>query len=516
MVLPVLQAAMTKSSNDTIKKKSHDDDDDGIALPQTKKRKGMNVSKELLEYYKDHDVEGIVDYLNHKGGIRFIRLSTNFPQEETLELLQQELLQHHQKQSSIPVCPTPVKWLDSKLQFYAIPHQFPLQSSNVYRTGRVYGMDVSSGASIQALLLHLPPSENNTTLKVLDLCCAPGLKTSTIVDILQTEKQKSEIIGVDISHSRIHLCKQILQKYHVQSNNNNHHDASHGNEKNDRNDQSPSLINVQLFHTDGTTFGCCNNNNNNDTKWKQSCIWDMNIAKQQNCITSKRKRQNKSARARQQKQLRQLSLPSTFENYFHRVLVDAECSTDGALKHHHQQYSITNKNNNNKNNNIVLNNEKLLNPQELEKLTSLQKQLILNGYRLLRPGGTLLYSTCSLSSQQNEDVVSWLLQEYPNEAYIISLENVFSPCHMDEKEKQKITMSSKLHGTLLFHPQILPHDDMELYETDGKSMESIVKLSNTKSTNEKQRYYSQSILYGGGFYMAKIGKRNNHRFKIAE
>ena len=516
---------MRRSNEDDAKKKSQDDDD---VLPQRKKWKGMNVSQELLDYYKDHNVEGIADYFSSssssclnqtkKQGVRFIRLSTQFPKEETLLLLQQELLEQQQQQT-IHVSPTPVQWLDSKLQFYAIPHQFPLQSSNVYQTGRVYGMDVSSGASIQALLLQPSPSsldrkkKTTTPLKILDLCCAPGLKTSTIVDILQTSKQKSEIIGVDISHSRIHLCKQILQKYHIQFNNNddlhsynNNVESSDCHEKNDKKksqSSSSSLMNVQLFHTDGTKFGC-NDNTTTTTTWKQSCIWDMNIAKQQNCLTSKRKRQNKSARARQQKQLRQLTLPSTFENYFHHVLVDAECSTDGALKHHHQQYFTTNKNNNC--DNTVLKNEKLLNPQELEKLTTLQKQLISNGYRLLQPGGTLLYSTCSLSSQQNEDVVSWLLQEYPNDAYIISLENLFSPCNINEKSK-KITMSSKLHGTLQFHPQILLDNREQLYETDSESIKSIEEEVNLKRTNEKQMYYSQSIMYGGGFFMAKIGKR---------
>lgn len=36
-----------------------------------------------------------------------------------------------------------------------------------------------------------------------------------------------------------------------------------------------------------------------------------------------------------------------------------------------------------------------------------------NGFRLLRPGGVLVYSTCSLMQAQNEDVVQHLLDNEP-------------------------------------------------------------------------------------------------------
>ncbi|KAL3217756.1 hypothetical protein MRX96_032025 [Rhipicephalus microplus] len=33
--------------------------------------------------------------------------------------------------------------------------------------------------------------------------------------------------------------------------------------------------------------------------------------------------------------------------------------------------------------------------------------------RLLKPGGLLLYSTCSLSTAENEAIVAWALQRFP-------------------------------------------------------------------------------------------------------
>jgi 16S rRNA C967 or C1407 C5-methylase (RsmB/RsmF family) len=51
--------------------------------------------------------------------------------------------------------------------------------------------------------------------------------------------------------------------------------------------------------------------------------------------------------------------------------------------------------------------------ERLEKLQALQQALLLNGFRHLREGGTLVYSTCSASKKQNEDVVQWLLNTQP-------------------------------------------------------------------------------------------------------
>ena len=44
-----------------------------------------------------------------------------------------------------------------------------------------------------------------------------------------------------------------------------------------------------------------------------------------------------------------------------------------------------------------------------------QKQLLWNAAVLLRPGGSLIYSTCSLSPEENEEVVSHLLDNMPHQ-----------------------------------------------------------------------------------------------------
>jgi 16S rRNA C967 or C1407 C5-methylase (RsmB/RsmF family) len=43
------------------------------------------------------------------------------------------------------------------------------------------------------------------------------------------------------------------------------------------------------------------------------------------------------------------------------------------------------------------------------------------GFQLLRPGGVLVYSTCSLTAAQNEDVVRWLLETCDGEARLLPI-----------------------------------------------------------------------------------------------
>lgn len=43
----------------------------------------------------------------------------------------------------------------------------------------------------------------------------------------------------------------------------------------------------------------------------------------------------------------------------------------------------------------------------------LQRRLLRAAVACLKPGGTLIYSTCTLAPQENEDMIGWLLTEFP-------------------------------------------------------------------------------------------------------
>jgi SAM-dependent methyltransferase len=393
---------------------------------------------------------------------RYVRLNPRFDRDETLSLLKTEILKSKADDSRYPL---PVEWLrptrdDGQFEFYAIPGDFSLNRSTSFQSGRVYGMDVTSGAAVLALLYdkyNRDTHQESTTsddnkkvpLRVLDLCCAPGLKLCMLADLVPQELS-STVVGVDISQSRTQLCKNIVKKYHV--NQMTSGSQEDGIARDNNQESSSSHTTIRLYCTDGTTFG---------TKQLSGLVFDSNAEKQE-LSNKKRKRQNKSARAREKRRLLELQrqeikdtsecdgsggsgglkkdgecvqTTTRYVPLFDRVLVDAECSTDGAIRHIQKREASSK--------------APLWNDSNMDELIDLQKRLIESGYRLLKRGGTLVYSTCSLMERQNEHVVRWLLEKY-KDAFIIPLS--FNKDNADEQNPPSFIEEGSLAGTIRFNP----------------------------------------------------------------
>ncbi len=58
--------------------------------------------------------------------------------------------------------------------------------------------------------------------------------------------------------------------------------------------------------------------------------------------------------------------------------------------------------------------DRLLTPESILELSRLQSELLRRAARLLKPGGRLLYSTCSIEVEENEHVVTEFLQQHPS------------------------------------------------------------------------------------------------------
>ncbi len=405
---------------------------------------------------------------------RYVRLNPRFDRDETLSLLKAEILKS-KADSHYKKYPLPVHWLrttsdDGQFEFYAIPGDFSLNRSTSFRSGRVYGMDVTSGAAVLALLYNIynRETQESTTsddnkkvpLRVLDLCCAPGLKLCMLADLVPQDLSAT-VVGVDISQSRTQLCKNIVKKYHVNQ-------MTSGSQEEgiarDNNHQEPSSFHttIRLYCTDGTTFG---------TKQLSGLVFDSNAEKQElSNKCGKRKRQNKSARAREKKRLLELQrqeitdtgecdgsggsdgfkkdgecveTTTCYVPLFDRVLVDAECSTDGAIRHIQKRQASSK--------------TPLWNDSNMNELIDLQKRLIESGYRLLKRGGTLVYSTCSLMERQNEHAVRWLLDKN-KDAFIIPLS--FNKDNTDEQNPPSFIEEGSLAGTIRFNP-LKPNTKLE-------------------------------------------------------
>jgi len=52
-------------------------------------------------------------------------------------------------------------------------------------------------------------------------------------------------------------------------------------------------------------------------------------------------------------------------------------------------------------------------PDSIDELATLQRQILTNCWEYVKPGGKLLYSTCTISSRENIDNRNWFLENFP-------------------------------------------------------------------------------------------------------
>jgi 16S rRNA (cytosine967-C5)-methyltransferase len=54
-----------------------------------------------------------------------------------------------------------------------------------------------------------------------------------------------------------------------------------------------------------------------------------------------------------------------------------------------------------------------LQPEHVERNIAIQRDILHNYTQMLKPGGTLVYATCSIFKSENEDQVQWFLEQHP-------------------------------------------------------------------------------------------------------
>jgi 16S rRNA (cytosine1407-C5)-methyltransferase len=194
-----------------------------------------------------------------------------------------------------------------------------------YKTGLFYIQNASS--MIAAVVLN--PNERE---KVLDMCAAPGSKTTHLSALMNN---KGELIANDIDVYRSGKLRNILHMFGVR--------------------------NAEVRTWDGGEYG-----------------------------------------AREQ-------------NRYDKILLDAPCSGEGMLyfggDNPLRQWSI----------------------KKVKIMVKKQRELLESAYEALAPGGTLVYSTCTLEPEENEGVITHLLSVYPD-AKIEKIDLFNSPAFAGYKE----------------------------------------------------------------------------------
>lgn len=57
-------------------------------------------------------------------------------------------------------------------------------------------------------------------------------------------------------------------------------------------------------------------------------------------------------------------------------------------------------------------------PALVEECAVRQREIVANLWKTLRPGGIFIYSTCTFNRAENEDMLAWILSEYPDSMHI--------------------------------------------------------------------------------------------------
>ncbi len=142
---------------------------------------------------------------------------------------------------------------------------------------------------------------------------------------------------------------------------------------------------------------------------------------------------------------------------FDKVLVDAPCSSMGTVHKSKEVLSWWNE-------------------REINWFKMIQKKLLVSGLKALKPGGILVYSTCTLTVEENEELVDEIIKNFPVELLKIESLNI--------NEERGVTeyMDKKFSKELEKAIRIWPHkSNMEGF--------FIVKMKKVESIKRNRKFY---------------------------
>jgi NOL1/NOP2/sun family putative RNA methylase len=93
-----------------------------------------------------------------------------------------------------------------------------------------------------------------------------------------------------------------------------------------------------------------------------------------------------------------IALCNRFKNsgiFFDKILIDAPCSGEGTLRSSPKTAIMWN-------------------PKTITSLSKLQKSMVESCLEILKPNGIIVYSTCTHAPEENEEVLDYILNKYPN------------------------------------------------------------------------------------------------------
>ncbi|MFN3871858.1 MAG: NOL1/NOP2/sun family putative RNA methylase [Ignavibacterium sp.] len=143
-------------------------------------------------------------------------------------------------------------------------------------------------------------------------------------------------------------------------------------------------------------------------------------------------------------------LSKVYDNYFDKVLVDAPCSGLGIIQKKEEV-------------------GKWWSLDHANRLHDLQTKLLVSAIKMTKVGGEIVYSTCTLSVEENEMVIDTILKNYPVEIVQVELP---VKSHRAFTEYQGMKLSPQIENAV----RILPWE----IESDGFFLVKLRKISGTE------------------------------------
>lgn len=92
-------------------------------------------------------------------------------------------------------------------------------------------------------------------------------------------------------------------------------------------------------------------------------------------------------------------LESYFKGFFDKILIDAPCSGEGMFR---KEPSMI----------------KSWETKGVEYYVNIQKDILSSAAKMMKPGGYMVYSTCTFAMEENEDMMTWFINQFPEFALV--------------------------------------------------------------------------------------------------
>lgn len=247
--------------------------------------------KHFISHYGRDNAENILKGLNERPAITLRVNSLKGDYEEVFEALEKnkyDIMEGY-------VCPEAIRIVNGR----------SIEANPLFKDGYVTVQDESA-------MLVAPSMDIEENMTVLDLCSAPGGKTTHISEIMNNT---GKVLAFDIHENKLSLILSNVQRLGIK--------------------------NINCSTLDATIYN------------------------------------------------------SELEDRGDRVLIDVPCSGLGIIRKKPEiKYTKTSK--------------------ELKEIVKIQKEIMKNAAKYVKKDGVILYSTCTLNKEENENNIQWFLKNHPN------------------------------------------------------------------------------------------------------